>query len=518
MPTYAAGAGLVSLAILAGATGAGAQSRWVHPGPNGRLEYAQSPRGDRIPDFSSAGYRGGGVALPQVQARATVAPTGGADDTPAIQAALDRVAQFPADIEGRHGAVQLTAGHFKLAGTLHLHASGVVLRGAGANGAGATVLDLTGAPHLAVDIHGDFAKRALADATTLMDSYVPAGATEIHLANASGIKTGDWLEIVKPVTLAWVHFMGMDHLSRNGKPETWVANDIRVLRRVRSIAGHVVTLEVPLTDSFDAQFLGGARAPVTRVEVDGLVAEVGVENLRIAAPNRTIAYQVDAEFDGITMDGVENAWLRNLDFENTTNSVRIDQHALRVTVESVAVHQRSAVTSSAKPFDFSVQGAQILLDRCSASGDNIWYVATQSHSEGPVVVLHCRFQGDGAVEPHQRWSTGLLVDGCVTDGAINLMNRGEMGSGHGWTIGWSVLWNNQAGSILVQNPPGAVNWSIGDKGQQQSAPMPVFGEPEGPPLRGGNVESPGRHVEPSSLYLEQLRERLGPAAVAAIGY
>jgi hypothetical protein len=503
-----------SLLLLLTGPNLSAQSKWVQMGGDGRLIYGQSPSGDRIPDFSSAGYRGGGVPLPDTPAKATVAPGGGADDTAAIQAALDKVAAMPLDTNGERGAVQLAAGTYRLAGVLHMTTSGVVLRGAGAN---ATMLTLTGAPHLAIEIRGSFAKRDLADATAMTDSYVPAGATEIHLADASGIKSGDWLEIVKPVTPAWVHFMGMDHLSRDGKPETWVANDIRVLRQVRSVAGHIVTLEVPLTDSFDAQFFGGSRAPVTRVEVTGLIAEVGVENLRIEAPNRAIAYQKDAEFDGITMDSAEDSWLRGLDFENNTNSVQIDQHALRVTVEDVAVHQHSAVTTSAKPFDFSVQGAQILLVRCSASGDKVWYVATQSHSEGPVVVLHCQFRGDGAVEPHQRWSTGLLVDSSTVESGLHLMNRGEMGSGHGWTIGWSVLWNNEAGDIVVQNPPGVLNWSIGDKGRQESAPMPVFGQPVGLPLPGGVVESAGRHVAPASLYLEQLRERLGPAAVAAIG-
>jgi hypothetical protein len=506
-----------ALLLLVAGPGLCAQSQWVHPGSDGRLAYAQSPRGDRIPDFSSAGYRGGGVALPSVPVKATIAPGGGADDTAAIQAALDKVAQMPLDAHGARGTVLLAAGTYRLAGVLHMTASGVVLRGDGSTGANATVLTLTGAPHLAIEMRGDFAKQALGDATTMTDSYVAAGATVIHLADASGVKSDDWLEIVKPVTPAWVAFMGMDHLSRDGKPETWVENDIRVLRQVHTVAGHVVTLEVPLTDSFDAQYFGGGRAPVTRVEVSGLIAEAGVESLRIEAPNRAIAYQKDAEFDGITLDSAEDSWLRDLDFENTTNSVEIGQHALRVTAEGVAVHQRSAVTTSAKPFDFSVQGAQILLDRCRASGNSVWYVATQSHSEGPVVVLHSQFRGDGAVEPHQRWSTGLLVDTCTVENAIHLMNRGEMGSGHGWTIGWSVLWNNEAGEIVVQNPPGVLNWSIGDKGRQESAPMPVFGQPKGPPLPGGVVESAGKHVEPASLYLEQLRERLGPEAVAAIG-
>lgn len=495
------------------------QSRWVHLDPNGRLIYARSPRGDHIPDFSYAGYRGGGVALPTVPTRVKVAPSNAADDTPALQAALDQVAALPLDAHGERGAVELAPGAFHLLGQLHMTVSGVVLRGSGAAGANPTTLAMSGSPHLAIDISGEFHQRTLAPPTVLTDDYVPAGSSVIHVADASAIHAGDLLQIVKPVTPQWTHFMGMDHLSRNGKPETWVKNDIRIHRRVASVSGNAITLQVPLTDSFDAKYYPGIQPEVSRIEVTGQIAGVGVENLRISAPDRTIAYQVDAEFDGIQMNNVVDSWLRLLAFEYTTNSVTIEHDAERLTLAAVLVTQRSSVTTPAKPFDFSVNGSQILLDRCGGVGDKVTYIATQSHSEGPVVALHCRFQGDGMIEGHQRWSTGLLVDSCaVPGGSINLRNRGEMGTGHGWAIGWSVLWNSEASSFVVQNPPGDANWAIGDIGPQDSAPMPVFQLPVGALLPGGIVESPNKHVQPASLYLEQLRERLGPAAVAAIGY
>jgi hypothetical protein len=498
---------------------ASAQSSWVHLGAKGQLVYSTTARGDRIPDFSSAGYRGGGVALPFVKARVKVSPSGGADDTPAIQAALDKVARLAPDAHGARGAVELAPGRYHLVGTLTIRASGVVLRGAAAIGHDASVLELTGAPHRAISIQGEYHQRALAPPTWLADRYVPAGASAIHVANASTIRAGDWIEIVKPVTPAWTHFMGMDHLVRNGKPEIWVKNDIRVLRRVTSVEGNTVRLQVPLTDSFDPQFFEGRHATVTRVAVTGQIDEVGVECLQILAPDRTIAYDVDPEFDGIAMDNVENSWLRYVAFVDTTDSVRIEQHAERLTILGVDVRQDSIVSSHAQPFDFRVSGSQILLDRCTGRGDRVTYVGIQSRSEGPDVILHCRFQGGGRVEGHQRWSTALLVDGCeVPDGNLDLRNRGVMGTGHGWTLGWSVFWNNKADTITVQNPPGAMNWSIGDTGRQLEAPMPVSDVPDGPNLPQGVIESSGTHVEPASLYLQQLRERLGPQAVAAIGY
>ena len=400
-----------------------------------------------------------------------------------------------------------------------MNASGVVLRGAGSEGPGATVLEMTGEPHLAIEVKGDFHQRELQPATTLANSYVPAGATIIHVANASGIHPGDTLQIVKPVTPEWRHFMGMDHLVRDGEPQEWVRDDIRVLRQVVSIQRNAVKLGVSLTDSFDAGFYPGIHSSVTRVEINGRITETGVENLRIIAPPLTLRYRIDPDFDGIALDNVTNAWVRSVAIENMVTAVRVGRQAERLTIEDVEIPSQATVTSQARAGSIWVNGTEILINRCSITGDRLSWVETQSASEGPVVVLHCHFSGKGKVEPHQRWSTGLLIDSSdMGDGNLFMRNRGEMGSGHGWTIGWSVSWNDTANRFLVQNPPGVLNWSIGDVGVHETAPMPVMDGPKGEPLPGGIVESPGRHVEPPSLYLEQLRERKGRAAVKAIGY
>ena len=47
-------------------TDASAKSVWVYPGKEGKLIYKTTPAGDKIMDFSHAGYMGGGVALPTV--------------------------------------------------------------------------------------------------------------------------------------------------------------------------------------------------------------------------------------------------------------------------------------------------------------------------------------------------------------------------------------------------------------------------------------------------------------------
>jgi hypothetical protein len=55
------------------------RSRWVYFDDQQRLHYGTDARGNRIMDFSHAGYKGGGVALPMVRvARSRGAPTASA--------------------------------------------------------------------------------------------------------------------------------------------------------------------------------------------------------------------------------------------------------------------------------------------------------------------------------------------------------------------------------------------------------------------------------------------------------
>jgi hypothetical protein len=71
-----------------------------------------------------------------------------------------------------------------------------------------------------------------------------------------------------------------------------------------------------------------------------------------------------------------------------------------------------------------------------------------------------------------------------------------------------VAWNVNSPFLLVQQPPGALNWCIGCIG----TPVTISGTPN------GIFDSPGKMVQPASLYLHQLRDRLGPDAVRNIGY
>ena len=56
----------------------------IFPGPDGKLVYTADENGNRVPDFSHAGYMGGGVAIPHIPAADTVRAVQG-DASPVIQ-------------------------------------------------------------------------------------------------------------------------------------------------------------------------------------------------------------------------------------------------------------------------------------------------------------------------------------------------------------------------------------------------------------------------------------------------
>jgi hypothetical protein len=95
----------------------------------------------------------------------------------------------------------------------------------------------------------------------------------------------------------------------------------------------------------------------------------------------------------------------------------------------------------------------------------------------------------------------------VEGNAINVQDRQASGTGHGWAGAMKVLWNCTADSIVCQKPPTSQNYAIGCVAKKEGG----WHDRE-----DGHWASHGSHVTPRSLYLSQLRERLGPDAVQAV--
>ena len=496
-----------------------ATSLWVYPGPDGRLQYQTDSRGNRIMDFSSAGYEAGGVALPAVPIAITIGPVSG-DNTSHIQAAINTASQLAPDTNGFRGAVLLGPGTYDLSGTVNITAGGVVLRGSG-SGASGSVLNLTGSPHLAISVSGSGSWQTVGAAASITDAYVPSGALSFAVNDASGFQAGDTVLIERPVTAPWVHFMGMDTLVRNGAPQTWIAvgGSIRTDRVIAAISGNRITLDVPMSDSIDATLLNPPGASMVKYTFPGRISQVGIEHLSISAPAADVNIS-SAQFQAISISNLIDGWVRDVIAHDTDNSTSIGSGTKRITFDKVTVTHSVPFTSTAGPADFSASGTQILFNQCSSTGnDGVWPFVSQSEVTGPVVLLNCSADSRGFA-PHQRWATGLLADGCQFPGGasstqgIAYSDRGTDGSGQGWDAGWAVAWNVTSPFFLVQEPPGVNNWCIGCVGTESTG-----GAPGGPSrLPNGIYDSLGAPVTPANLYLQQLCDRLGPSAVANIGY
>ena len=486
------------------------RSEWVSVDNKGRLVYKPLATGDKIMDFSHAGYMGGGVRIPSPGVSITVSARPG-DNTDAIQQAIDEVAKKKLS-NGFRGTVLLKPGMYNCERPIQIRESGIVLRGSG-SGENGTVLNSTGKPHAAIVVRGSVATQPVGNMVKVTDKYVPSGSYSFHITESSGFKKGDTIRITRPVTDSWVKLMGMDMLVRDGKKQTWISGDITCDRVISLVEKNKITVDVPLTDNYDSRYLSPPGVTIHKISTTGELSQVGIENLRIISPAMSVTIS-EGHHRAFTMSGIRDGWARNIEVLNTVNSISIT--GKRITVDNVSIIHNLPTIGAAKPADLNGSGQQLLFNRCSITGDNLFFFGTGAKVTGPVVLLNCIFRGNGWIQPHQRWATGLLVDGCqVPEGGIDFMNRGVMGSGHGWAIGWAVAWNCKAKSFLNQQPPGAANWVIGSEGERQERAIPFEKEPN---LPEGIYDAHGTPVAPLSLYLTQLQERLGKQALMNIGY
>ncbi len=517
-PTNAtAGSSNVGCTVAADPDGPGT-SAWAFIDDTGMLAYGALPQGDRLLDYSYAGYGGGGVAIPWATTQQTVAPSGG-DDTAAIQDAIDAVSQLTPGDDGLRGAVQLSFGTFRLEGSVTIRTSGVVLRGSG-SGPDGTLLVVAGNPRALFAIQGSGTWNPAGRRAAIVDDYVPSGARSFTVDDASNLSVGAAVLVDRPVTAAWVHFMGMDRLVRGGQPQTWIRAGtlIHSDRRITAIDGNLVTVDAPISDSFDAQYLRPDSATVVPYTFNGRIEQVGLESMSIVAPPGPKPIS-QPTFSLLQMRSVANGWVRDLVAQDFINGLTIDNTSKWITIEDTAfTHTVPADTSSGSPADYGIDGQQILIHRSSSQGDHWFSVVTQATEAGPNAVLNFSMSGSPTnLAPHQRWATGLLLDNVNSpSGGIALQDRGNAGSGHGWSIGFAAVWNSVASTLLIQQPPGSTNWSIGSTGRLTQAAEP--GSPDRTPLPQGTIDSHGTRVAPGSLYLQQLCERLGPQALANIGY
>jgi hypothetical protein len=496
----------IALAVFAvaslgqSADAADAARRFVQAAADGRLVYAADPRGNRIPDFSHAGYAGGAV-IPDVPVRVIVPP--GSDDNGArIQAAIDYVAGLRPDEKGFRGAVLLLAGRHEIAGRLWIGGSGVVLRGQGKD----TVLVATGADRRAViQIRGQPDRVAEDKERLIADAYVPVGACTLRLDSAEGLKVGDTVLVEHPGTKEWIAAVGMDRFPSRDKGSylDWRPGTVGIHwdRVITKIEGKTITLDAPLTTALDASH---GRCTVRRYSWPGRARRIGVENLRCESEfDRNRPHDEDHAWTGITIENAEDVWVRQISFAHFAGSaVAVWETAKHVTVADCDSARPVSEVGGGRRHTFFTSGQQTLFLRCTADQGRHDF-AVGPLAAGPNAFVHCRatnahrFSG-----PIGSWASGVLYDNVTLDGGgLALTNRETDDQGVGWAAANSVLWQCTAPVIICRMPPTAQNWAIGVWGQ-------FVGD--------GHWRQLNESVKPDSLYAAQLTDRLGDRADAIL--
>lgn len=510
----------------------------VYPGADGRLVYVTDSLGNRIPDFSHAGYKGGGVPLPMVPVKAVLWPAP-KDNAERLQKLIDSVAALPADSFGFRGAILLKMGAYKLEKPVYIRASGVVLRGEGRSDLGTILIGLTqkdappqgpgrgGRPAL-INVAGTAGVKPQEESKqNITDRYVPVGAVSFTVASAKGFKKGDKVIVRRIGNAAWIKELGEDSaaVGRN----RWQPFNINYDRTIMDIKGNTVTIDAPLFCAIENQWGGGELLKYN----DERIENVGIENLRGVSEydpsvrqkaygnmdrdklDPKFQYQGDEYFSDenhyfnfINISNAKNVWVRNTSALHFGNSmVQANAGSKWVTVQDCESWEPVSIRMGARRFTYQMNGQFCLVQRCFSQKGRHSFVLQGQEASGNVF-LDCKAVNPYSTsEPHNHWANGVLYDNIKAPLTARYWD---------YIIGWAganiVFWNCE-GDFLVQKPPTAQNYSFGHVGVNAvvfNAGLQDLTKPN------GYVESLDAHVAPRSLYLAQLQERLGETAVRNI--
>jgi hypothetical protein len=500
----------------------------VYPGVDGKLVYIADSLGNKIPDFSNAGYRGGGSTIPYIPNKVTVWPVPG-DNSANVQAAIDKVSAMPMDAAGFRGAVLLKMGIYPLNKPLYIKASGVILRGEGMSEIGTILFGKTVQPRTRaalINIGGDKGI-ALQEATkqTVTDKYVPVGARTFNVTSAKAFKVGDKVLVRRYGNQDWIKFIGEDSVGAGRN--RWRPFNITYDRVITDIKGNTVTVDAPIFTAIETRWGGG---DVVKYD-DERIENVAVENLRGISEYdptvRTTKYgNMDrpdgvpaAEYNGeeyfsdenhyanfINFSNSKNGWVRNMTAMHFVSSVvQVNAGSKWITIQDCKSMEPVSVRAGGRRFIYHVLGQLTLVQRCFSQKGRHNFVLQQSEASGNVFLDCTAVNPYSTSEPHNHWVNGVLYDNVKAPLTARYWD---------YIIGWAganiVFWNCE-GDFLIQSPPGAKNYSFGHIGTASviyNKPLQDLTKPR------GFIESLDQHVTPRSLYLTQLKERLGMQAVS----
>ena len=460
--------------------------------------YAQLPPdtlGNRIPDFSTCGYRASDVPIPDVGVKLVVpAPEG--DATEWIQEAIDQLSRLPLDKNGFRGAILLQTGDYKVYGNLRIAASGIVLRGSG-TGEGDTRLIAAGKDRRTlIRIEGAGNRQLMGDTLFVADGYVPVGAVELTVTGNHRLKAGDQIIVVRPSTQEWINVLGARHFGGGITALGWKPGEHNIYwdRTVVSVNGNRITFDSPITTALDKRFGGGFVLPCSW---KNRITDVGIENMQCVSEYDINHPKDEAHsWTAISIANAADVWVRNMTFKHFAGSaVFVLETAKRTTVENCKYLSPVSEIGGYRRNAFLTMGQQGLFQRLySEYGYHDF--ALGYCAPGPNAFVQCHaYMPHSFSGPVSSWASGALFDIVNIDGgALRYANLNQDNQGAGWNAANSVFWQCSPSRMECFAPPTAMNWSFGSWSEF---------------LGDGYWENSNNHIQPRSLFYSQLQKRLG---------
>lgn len=478
----------------------GWQSSLVKITEKGELVYIPDKEGNVIPDFSRVGYHHGDRSIPQYPVTRIVSPVEG-DNWAHIQHAVNELSVLKPDKNGHRGVLLLKRGDYPVSQSIVIKVGGIVLQGEGSN-VDETRLIATGKyKYSLIKISGSGVRQEVSGTrVSITDKFVPVGTHSIRVSSSDGFRPGDRVVVYRPGTQKWIHNIKMDQIVERKGTRQWTPEEYNLAfeREVVSVNGNSLIIDNPIVMQMDQKYGGG---DVYKYKFDGRICEVGISDLCLESEFSDYE-DTKHGWIGVQIDKAENCWVDNVTVRYFGYAaVSCERFAKNVTVQNCRNLEPKAVITGGLRYSFNNIGQQNLFMNCQCTEGRHDYI-TGSQVCGPNVFYNCTAtQTYADIGPHHRWAVGTLYDNIITDGDINVQDRGKMGSGHGWAGVTQVLWNCRVGRAAVQSPwVSGKNYSIGTKGERYPG---VFKDrPDG--VWEGHNET---NVFPRSLFVAQLLAR-----------
>lgn len=508
--------GLVVLACLLGLLGV--RSAWAQESALW-VEFKEAKAAGQVPelpDFSYAGYDYSESPIPDtsgwrvfnVTDYGAVADDGEYDDT-AIRATIDAAEAAPG---GGGRVVFFPPGRFMVSPNetvgenIFVRASNMLLKGSGAGAGGTEIfkdkMKVNNGRYMFEIAPADLEEQAL----TTVVKKAERETYEIEVADASGLVVGQRILIsADGVEFATAYFTPQKihpDWARLHDPERGFV--LRETHSISAIDGNTVRLREPLHITL---YTDAAEVLVKSYNV---ITNVGVEDILFKGnwdsyPEEFVHHKDkihDYAWNALRLDNVVNGWVRNCEFRDWNQCVYLDGCAA-ITIDRIKMTGKKGHMSTHTRRSYGV-----LIKDCVDTAGHHHGCGVGYWNSGAVYLRH-RMNGEQRLDCHSGTPYATLFDG-VTGGHLSGNGGGYVSYPHHGK--YFVAWN-----YTVSGGPTEYDFWPSERNAHTFA-MPYLVGLQGKPikLKPGTYaanESPGRAVEPESLFEAQLEFRLrsGPS-------